>query len=241
MNQNSSVPAITRRRALYFAAVAPAGVALAACGSSGGDDPSAALATTSTASQTPDCVFTPEEIEGPFYANVNLMRRDITDNKAGAPLELQLRVVDADTCSPIVDATVDIWHADADGVYSAFPGQGDSASIDTSGESFLRGVQATDVDGLTTFASIYPGWYRGRTTHVHVKVHFDDNTRVTSQLYFPDQVTAVAYATASYSARGPKDTSNENDDFSAANPALRMTVTESGGSFVAVHTLGIRR
>ncbi len=241
-------PSISRRRALYFAAIGPIGVALGACGNDSEAGPTASTTTSAApattaggGNATPDCVLTPEEIEGPFYTDVNLMRRDITDNKPGVALELQLTVVDADTCAPLSDATVDVWHADADGLYSAFPGQGDDADIDNTGQSFLRGTQTTDANGTTTFSTIYPGWYRGRTTHVHIKVHFDNNTRVTSQLYFPDEATAAVYATDAYHDRGPKDTPNETDDFSAANPDLRMSVTEAAGSYLATHTLGIRR
>ncbi len=239
---------ISRRRALYFAAIGPIGVALGACGNDSEAGPTATPTTTATqattvgdGNATPDCVLTPEEIEGPFYTDVNLMRRDITDNKPGVALELQLTIVDADTCSAISDATVDVWHADAGGLYSAFPGQGDDGDIDNTGQSFLRGTQTTDANGTTTFSTVYPGWYRGRTTHIHIKVHFDNNTRVTSQLYFPDEVTAAAYATDAYHDRGPKDTANETDDFSAANPDLRMSVIETGGSYLATHTIGIRR
>lgn len=167
--------------------------------------------------------------------------RDISENRPGVPLDLQLRVVDADSCAPIPDATIDVRHADAGGLYSAFSGQGDDANIDNTGQTFLRGTQMTDVDGSVMFSTIYPGWYRGRTTHIHIKVHFDNNTRVTSQLYFPDEVTAAAYATDAYRDRGPKDTLNETDDFSAANPALRMSLKEAAGSYLATHTIGIRR
>ncbi len=239
---------ISRRRVLYLAAVGPIGVALGACGNDNEvgltGSPSTSVRSTTTVGDgltIPDCVLTPEEIEGPFYTDVDLMRCDISENKPGVPLDLQLSIVDADTCAPIADATIDVWHADANGLYSAFPGQGDDANIDNTGQSFLRGTQRTDTSGIIMFSTIYPGWYRGRTTHVHIKVHFDNNTRVTTQLYFPDEVTMIAYTTDAYRDRGPKDTPNESDDFSAANPDLRMSVTETGGSYLAVHTIGIRR
>lgn len=213
-----------------------AGVLLVGCSNS--ED-----ATTQSAGATnPDCVLTPEEIEGPFYTDLNLVRRDITDGKPGSPLQLDLTVIDATTCEAIQDATVDIWHADAGGLYSAFTGQGDNADIDTTADSFLRGVQPTDTSGLATINTIYPGWYGGRTTHIHIKVHFADNTRVTSQLYFPDEVTEGVYRDhPAYRERGAKDTANDADDFGASDPGLQMTLADSGDGHVATHTIGIRR
>ena len=230
---------MTRRRAIYLAGAGTAGLVLASCGgdSEGGQSESA-----SPSGSDPDCVLTPEEIEGPFYTDVNLVRRDITDGRPGSPLEMRITVIDADSCAPITDATVDIWHADAGGLYSAFTGQGDDADIDTTAESFLRGVQATDGAGLATFDTIYPGWYMGRTTHVHAKVHFADQTRVTTQLYFPDTVSDAVYAGgAAYLDRGGKDTSNGDDDFGATDASLQMTLESAGDGHLATHTIGIRR
>ncbi len=229
----------SRRRVLYLAGAGTAAAALAACG---GDSESDATDTASGDGATPDCVLTPEETEGPFYTDLNLVRRDITDGKPGAPLELRIGVIDAETCAPIPDATVDIWHADAIGLYSAFTGQGDSEDVDTSAQSFLRGVQPTDVDGVATFTTVYPGWYMGRTTHVHVKVHFSDRTRVTTQLYFPDDVTDTVYAdNAAYAERGAKDTPNEDDGFGAESTTLQMTLTRADDRHLATHTIGIDR
>lgn len=36
--------------------------------------------------------------------------------------------------------------------------------------TWLRGVQQTDEDGMVEFDTIVPGWYSGRTAHIHVKV-----------------------------------------------------------------------
>ena len=137
---------------------------------------------------------------------------------------------------------VDIWHADAGGLYSAFTEQGDNEDVDTTGQSFLRGVQPTDGNGTATFTTIYPGWYMGRTTHIHLKVHFADSTRVTTQLYFPDDVSEAVYRDHdAYSQRGANDTSNDDDDFSADSSSLRMTVTSAGEGHSASHTIGINR
>lgn len=236
----------TRRQALSLAGAGTAALALSGCGSDGiGGSEEGSTASADGASPTgvsPDCVLTPEEIEGPFYTDLNLVRRDITDGKPGSPLELRITVVDSETCAPIPDATVDIWHADAIGLYSAFTGQGDSEDVDTTAESFLRGVQATDSSGTASSKTIYPGWYMGRTTHIHLKAHFADKTKVTTQLYFPDEVTDSVYAAhAAYAERGAKDTPNGDDDFSAGSASLRMKVTEASDGYLAEHTIGISR
>lgn len=226
---------------LYLAGVGTSAVALAACSSSSGG-PAVAADAGATGIASADCVVTPEEIEGPFYTDLKLVRRDITDAKPGSPLEMRITVIDETTCQPIPDATVDIWHADAAGLYSAFTGQGDSGDVDTTAESFLRGVQPTDANGTATFTTIYPGWYVGRTTHIHVKVHFANSTQVTTQLYLSDSTSDSVYAGhEAYTERGAKDTSNDDDGFSADLGSLRMTTIKAVTGHIATHTIGINR
>src|SRR5881396_2615616 len=124
------------------------------------------------------CVLTPEQTEGPYYIPNEKLRRNIAEGKPGTPLTLRLGVVDASTFRPIKGAAVDIWHADAAGVYSGF-GQGAAS------RTFMRGIQRTDAKGVATFRTVYPGWYQGRTVHIHVKVHVGGNVVHTGQLYFP--------------------------------------------------------
>ncbi len=189
----------------------------------------------------PDCILTPEVTEGPFYISASQMRQDITEGRAGTPLQLKIKVVNADTCEPIPSALVDVWHTDAEGVYSAFPGQGDRRSLNTTGETFLRGIQATDANGEASFSTIYPGWYPGRTTHIHFKVHFNDNTQVTSQFAFPEDISTEVYGQGVYQARGDKDTSNIRDGFfpSASSKSLLLNVKKEGDLYIASHNLGI--
>src|SRR5207244_2442679 len=105
-----------------------------------------------------------EQTEGPYYIANEAVRRNITEGRPGTPLLLRAFVVNASTCKPIKGAAVDIWHADAGGVYSGF-GQGAAS------RTFMRGIQRTNARGLAVFRSGYPGWYQGRTVHIHVKVH----------------------------------------------------------------------
>ncbi|MBI1927218.1 intradiol ring-cleavage dioxygenase [Candidatus Poribacteria bacterium] len=187
----------------------------------------------------PDCVLSPQQTEGPFYFDIEKVRRDITEGKPGISLTIALTVVSAETCLPVADALVDIWHADAEGVYSAFAHQ--LGNVDTRGQTFLRGIQVTDINGKVAFTTIYPGWYPGRTTHVHFKVHLDNQTVVTSQLYFPDEPTFEVYAQPPYAARGQRDTNNENDGVLRPGQleSLLMTVVKDGVGYRASHTIGI--
>src|SRR3989440_6690446 len=116
------------------------------------------------ASGAVSCVLAPEQTEGPYYIANEKLRRNITEGRPGTPLTLRLRVVDASTCKPIKNAAVDVWHCDALGAYSGF-GAG------SGNRTFMRGVQRTDANGFATFQTVYPGWYQGRTVHIHVKVH----------------------------------------------------------------------
>lgn len=194
------------------------------------------------------CTLFPQAVEGPFYFDPDLVRADITQNRPGLPLRLKLRVIAAGPCKPIANARVDVWHADATGFYSGYAGQGTNRDISTKGETYLRGTQITDADGFVTFQTIYPGWYPGRTPHIHVKVFLDDNTLVTGQMYFPDDVSAKVYATnAPYADRPKADTTNANDFIfktgqrEGGGIVLAMSQEDAGmvaGLVIAVDTSG---
>ena len=125
------------------------------------------------------------------------LRRDIAEGKLSTPLVVALRFVQAGACAPIGGAFVDVWHTDASGQYSGFRGQG-SDGADTSGEAFLRGTQVTDAEGLVEFETIHPGWYPGRTAHIHFRAYTDEGRLVASQVYFPDEVTDAVYSGEPY-------------------------------------------
>ena len=179
------------------------------------------------------CVLTPEQTEGPYYIPNERVRRDITEGKRGRPLLLRLTVVDASTCKPIKGAAVDIWHADALGVYSGF-GRG------RGNRTFLRGIQRTDANGLARFRSVYPGWYPGRTVHIHVKVHVGGNVAHTGQLYFPDSVTDRVFRGAPYKRRGRRTTRNRNDSvFVNGGRRSLLSLRKSGNAYVGRITMGV--
>ena len=189
------------------------------------------------------CDLTPRQTEGPYYFDVGQVRRDITEGKPGTPLIVELQLVEAGSCEPIRDAVVDIWHPDAAGQYSGYRGQGDNGA-DTSGETFLRGMQITDANGLVEFVTVYPGWYPGRTVHIHIKAYTDQRSFVTSQMYFPDDITDIIYLAEPYSVRGPRSTRNENDGILTGDTtkrALLGQVRQNGDGYVVSLTIGVVR
>lgn len=219
------------RRLLVGAAASTAGLS-SGCGSGEGTTTGGAGGTggvaggggASGAGGSNACVVYPQQTEGPFYLDLDSIRRDIAEEKAGIALRLEVQVQSVD-CAPLSGVAVDVWHCDADGVYSGFPGQ--LGGLDTTGETFLRGTQLTGDDGLAAFETIYPGWYPGRTTHIHFKVHTSSTMEATSQIYFPEDVNSEIYAAPPYDARGPKDTPNVGDAIAVRDPVPLADV--SGG------------
>jgi protocatechuate 3,4-dioxygenase beta subunit len=125
--------------------------------------------------------ITPPVPEGPFYKNEKLNRADITESKTGTPIEYIFMVEDKN-CKPIEGAIVDIWQCDAAGHYSDFERE------KTLSQTWLRGFQKTDHTGVCKFKSIFPGWYDGRITHIHAKVHIDGNTLLTTNIFFTKEI-----------------------------------------------------
>ncbi len=187
------------------------------------------------ASGAVSCVLAPEQTEGPYYIPGEKLRRDITEGKAGVPLLLRLRVVDASACRPVKGAAVDIWHADALGVYSGF-GAGSHS------RTFMRGAQRTDRNGLARFRTVYPGWYQGRTVHIHVKVHVAGNVVHTGQLYFPDRITDRVFRRRPYSRRPHRTTRNATDFvFAQGGRRSLLSLRKVGNAYVGSITMGVNR
>jgi protocatechuate 3,4-dioxygenase beta subunit len=190
---------------------------------------------------TPDdisCVLTPQQTQGPFFIDVGLARADIREDRQGVALRLALTLVEAEGCVPIRDAVVNVWHTDALGAYSGFPGQ--PGGIDTTGETFLRGFQLTDAAGRVEFTTIYPGWYPGRTVHIHVRVHLDSTTVLVSQLYFPESITDAVHAQSPYDGRGTRDTTNATDAIARNGlEDLLLEIAEDGSGYAASIVLGV--
>ena len=187
-------------------------------------------------------MLTPEVTEGPYYLPLQLVRRDITEGKPGVALQLNLQVVDATTCMPISGAAVDIWHADALGVYSGVVPLGARSSAPSTSGTFLRGIQSTGADGIATFRTIYPGWYMGRAVHIHVKVHLGNQTVHTGQLFFQDGLTAGVYRRAPYNTRSGPDVTNETHSIYQQAGGARgiLAMKQQGTGYLGSLTMGVR-
>src|SRR3954452_12596920 len=156
------------------------------------------------------CVLSPEVTEGPYWIDTRLSRRDVREGKPGAPLLLEISVLNAKTCKPIRNADVEIWHADAAGEYSGFDG-GSGGGAQTS-TRYLRGHQRSSAAGVATFLTVFPGWYRGRTPHIHLKAHIGQDRVVhTGQIFFNEAISAQIYRRGVYAGRGAPDTSHSRD------------------------------
>ncbi|MEV0180429.1 intradiol ring-cleavage dioxygenase [Streptomyces sp. NPDC050625] len=245
--QEKNTSALTRRRV-----VAVGAGAVAAAGLGGG-----AFAANATAGQRralpagEDCyLLTSETVEGPYYIDADKLRRDVTEDREGVPLLLALKVIDSETCRPVRNAAVDIWHCDAMGVYSGYENQGNGGGggpaptgtptdtptgappsggpgggggghqEPTDDTRYLRGTWRTDHQGRVKFRTVFPGWYRGRCVHIHVKVHVDGewtdagyeggHTCHTGQFFFAEEAVLATATVDPY----------------ATNTAERTTLTE---------------
>jgi protocatechuate 3,4-dioxygenase beta subunit len=190
------------------------------------------------------CFLTPQSIEGPYYLDPRLVRAQIAEGRTGVPLRLDLHVIDGAACKPIERARVDIWHADARGIYSGYEGQGDKQDLSTVGQKFLRGTQFTDGEGAVRFETIYPGWYAGRATHIHFKVILDDRNVLTGQTYFPDAINEFIYVNVpAYAGRlTPRAVVNSNDQFANFHDPNRLSfcaIKEERDCFAASLVLGV--
>ncbi|MFA6179945.1 MAG: intradiol ring-cleavage dioxygenase [Candidatus Methylopumilus sp.] len=239
--QNDKRPPFTRRNMLQLLAAASASL-LTGCGTdllpNRGKTSSANLA----------CIVTPEQTEGPYFVDEKLMRSDIRFDPAdgsiqeGLPLTLAINVysVGITNCQPLKDAIVDIWHCNAEGVYS----DAKDRSFDTRGRKFLRGYKQTDDQGSVKFFTIYPGWYDGRTVHIHFKIRTTDTQGKThefsSQLYFDDALSDQVFATEPYARKGQRTTLNRNDGiYEEGGPQLTLKPTKTADGYNASFDVGL--
>jgi protocatechuate 3,4-dioxygenase beta subunit len=234
-------PRITRRGALR--GLAGTGAGFASLGLLRGSAEQDAFAA------TPSCTLTAEVTEGPYYLDLERVRRNVTEGKTGLRLDLRIKVVDSSSCEALSGVAVDIWHAAADGHYSGFAAEG------TNGETWLRGVQLTDDDGIAAFRTIYPGWYQGRATHIHMKCHLGGRVSSstyrgghvahTGQLFFRDTTTDRVARLSPYSSRTITRTRNSADSIyrQAGGSGAILALTRRGSSirsgFTGRITVGI--
>jgi protocatechuate 3,4-dioxygenase beta subunit len=136
---------------------------------------------------------------------------------------------------------VDVWHCDARGVYSDVEDPG----FNTLGKKFLRGYQVADSNGVARFLTIYPGWYQGRTVHIHFKIRGQDEAGAgydfTSQLFFDDSLTDLVYAQAPYASKGERTVRNDGDRiYLDGGNQLTLKPTQSAEGYAATFEIGLQ-
>ena len=231
---------LNRRNALKLVAVTAAGGALMSRAAFAQEAAATTTAETTLMPGADVCVLTPEVTEGPYYFDPALERADITEGtQTGVPTNVRLQIVDS-ACKPIAGARVDIWHCNAVGLYSGYANQ--TGGVDTSGQTFLRGTQFASANGIVEFETIYPGWYAGRTTHIHFKVFLDEKTVLTGQIFFPDALSQFIYQNVPpYTDHGhDRDVLNGNDNIAAqATRASFAYVKELEERYLVAMIIGV--
>ncbi|WP_406415042.1 intradiol ring-cleavage dioxygenase [Streptomyces sp. NBC_01614] len=238
MTGNHKDKSITRRRAIVVTGgtVAAGGLAVAGYQAAFADTAetatdAAATATTTASESAGTCMTLMSSVtQGPYYLDNALVRKDITEGKSGVPLTLRLTVVDAtDGCTPVKGAAVEIWHCDAWGYYSGYTTANPGGSAPAESEdgstandnTYLRGYQIADANGVVKFETIFPGWYTPRTCHIHLKVHTggqkEDGTyeggtvNYTGQLFFDDAIAEEIFTLEPYAKHSGSYTTLDND------------------------------
>jgi protocatechuate 3,4-dioxygenase beta subunit len=208
------------------------------------------------------CHLIPEQEEGPYYVAGELFRSNIAESKPGVPLSLRILVLDARSCKPLSNAAVDLWHCDALGLYAGFtkqnpmgpggppfggPGGPPPQNHPTDNLTFLRGIQLTGADGAVTFQTVFPGFYMGRTNHIHFKVRIGGHlagtsyvaghTSHTGQIFFPEEVATGLMRHEPYSLhRIHRTTQDEDHVFGDQNGHLAVGRLQPGNFAQGMHT-----
>jgi protocatechuate 3,4-dioxygenase beta subunit len=250
MTERTTRSALTRRAAVagLFAAPSLALPNAAVRASDSVATPGGSAATPGGGAAAPraafSCIATPQAVAGPYYFDPKLSRLDITEGHPGVPLRIRLVVIDTASCQPLTGARIDIWHARADGFYSGYRGQGDNHKIDTTGGTFMRGTQETDAQGEARFHTVYPGWYIGRTPHIHFKAFTDTKNVLTAQMYFPDALSQYLYGNVdAYRRKRSRDTFNVNDSLALMDNSHGgfCDIREQADHYLATLILGVDR
>lgn len=199
-----------------------------------------------------ECIFTAMAVEGPYHLEGPPIRQDVREGLEGQPLLLRLEIVDVARCVPLPEALVQIWHCNAHGFYSGYTDIDPNVVPEPTGLAnhvpprdstrFLRGAQVSDEQGRCEFLTIFPGWYAGRTVHIHAKIHFNDSRLVTSQLYFPQALIDEVHQTGVYRERGVSRYRNATDielAISSGAPGSWPVVTRERDRLVAALRVGV--
>jgi protocatechuate 3,4-dioxygenase beta subunit len=197
------------------------------------------------ATPSQSCRATLRQSEGPYLTPDSPNRSDISEGCPGTPLHLTLNILDDYWCTPIEDATVNIWHCDANGLYSGVRNDEidletlriTDKSVDMTDRTFLRGQQTSDGTGKVEFTTIFPGWYSGRLSHIHLQTIIQNLhwTSHITQLYLPIDVEREVYLTEPYKNRGQNPIKIDRDlvarGDSAAVEQLTLPLVRDGDGF----------
>ncbi|HTD99366.1 MAG TPA: hypothetical protein VK668_08755 [Mucilaginibacter sp.] len=237
-----------------FALVAAAGpMILDGCKKDSITNSTSTTGTTTTATTTTggSCTVTPTEEEGPYpYVGGEitnpLNRVDVLGGQTGVPLALSFVVVNTnDSCNVVTDARVDIWHCNKDGYYSGYANQpGLLGSKSYVGETWLRGYQLTDASGVAKFTTIYPGWYGGRATHIHMEIFINNVLKKMAQVAFSETISDAVHKSTLYSTHGVNPTRNATDSVfgNSSTDLANETLTLAGSiteGYTGTYTIGL--
>jgi len=189
-------------------------------------------AVTNPGSSSGSCTVAPTETEGPFPTKVpaSYVRSDITDGCTGYKLAAKITIGNTNNnCAGLANAIVDIWHCDAAGNYSEYGGSG-MQSTSYQSVHFLRGRQTTDANGLVTFTSIFPGWYNGRATHIHVHIYNASGKSLkVTQIAFPEG-TGTALAVVNGYEKGLSGYTYNNRDYVFSDDSAGVQIAQVTGN-----------
>jgi protocatechuate 3,4-dioxygenase beta subunit len=195
------------------------------------------------------CVLTCAMTQGPCYSSQSEVIQDISYGMDGLPMRMYLQIVDA-SCAPVSGALVDVWHVSPAGKYSGNDSLNENIAFCTGNDSdytshvYFRGKQTTDSKGLVFFDTCFPGWYSGRTVHIHFTISAGGQTYATTQLFFDDTLTTEIVASQPiYDARGARDTTNQNDGVisaAAVGDYLLSTQKMTDGAMLSWKTIVLR-
>jgi protocatechuate 3,4-dioxygenase beta subunit len=194
---------------------------------------------------TSGCSVTGALTGGPCYDAASESLQDISYGQNGLPMRMYFRVLDA-SCNPVAGALVEVWHTAPTGKYSGDDTAHENVSFCTGNDAdyvshlYFRGKQTTDAGGVVSFDTCFPGWYAGRTIHVHFTVT-SGSTTFTSQYVFDDALDdQIVGSQPVYGARGARDTTNLTDTVVSAadyTQFLFLTQQMTDGAMLAWGTI----
>ncbi len=189
---------------------------------------------------SPNCLLTTKTELGPYYIENTPDRINIKEDQKGIGLFLGLKIVNMKDCTNIHKARVELWQANAEGEYSGFD-LGKVTETPTNSKRWLRGYQESDYLGFVEFETIYPGKYRNRTNHLHLKISYQGQEKLITQLFFPQNINDYISTLSPYNLN-PALVTNYNDPVIRSNQGCKgcwPKVSPFGSRYIATLTIGL--